>query len=335
MSANAASPTSSPGGMATVITMLQDDRDLIATFVTKVTGLLKASRPHYEIVLIDNGSSDDTVSEVQRLQQIYPNIHYIRLSRSYDPETAFTAGLENSLGDHVIIMDVRHDPPEAIPLFLASAAQGHEVVIGEATDLPRPFYYRLGEKIFYRLARRCLAFPLNPKASNFRCLSRQVVNSITRMHNKSRSLKYLNAVVGFRHAHIEYELNRARPGEFSLTRFLKSVSLGISIITSHSAVPLRFASFLGLIASLLSAAYVAYIFAVSLFKTKVAEGWITTNIITTMMFFLLFFILTILAEYIARILQEAQDRPLYFVEFESYSSETFYQKELAERLNID
>ncbi|MBV8843267.1 MAG: glycosyltransferase [Bryobacterales bacterium] len=322
--------------LITILTVLDNDQDLLEEFVAETSTVLEPQFRYYEIVLVDNHSMDATAAKVQQLEKTYANLHYLRLSRRYDSETAFAAGLENSLGDYVIVMDLRSDPPAAIPKLLAEAAEGYEVVIGERSPEPRGHFYGWIERAFYRIADVCLPFKLHPNASYFRCLSRQVVNSITRIRNKSRYLKYLNEVVGFEHAYVLYTRKPRRAGHSLQPSTFEAIASGVDMIVSHSAVPLRLAAFLGVVASFLSVLYFVYILIVSLVKHKVAEGWITTNAVSTMLFLFLFLILTVLSEYVARLLEETKDRPLYFLESESYSSTIYYKKDMIEhKLNVD
>jgi dolichol-phosphate mannosyltransferase len=322
--------------LITVLTVLDNDQDLLDDFVAETAAILEPEFRYYEIVLVDNHSMDATAAKVRQLEKTQPNLHYIRLSRRYDSETAFAAGLENSLGDYVVVMDLKWDPPRAIPKLLAAARDGYEVVIGERSSEPKGLLYGWVERVFYRVAGWSLSFKLRPNASYFRCLSRQVVNSITRIRNKSRYLKYLNEVVGFEHAYIPYTRIPRRERDSLQPSTLEAITSGIDIIVSHSALPLRLAALLGVLASFVSVLYVIYILIVSLVKHRVAEGWITTNVVSTVLFLCLFLILTVLSEYVARVLEETKDRPLYFLEGESYSAVIYYKKDMLERkLNVD
>src|SRR5215471_4506269 len=216
--------------LISVLTVLDNDQDLLEQFVSETAAVLEPQFRYYEIVLIDNHSTDATISRVEQLEKAYANLHYLRLSRHYDSETAFAAGLENSLGDYVVVMDLRSDPPEAISRLLAAAGEGYEVVIGERSPESRDFVYRWVERAFYRLADWCLPFKLKPNASYFRCLSRQVVNSITRIRNKSRYLKYLNEVVGFEHAYVGYTRKPRRERDSLQPSTLEAIGSGIDMI---------------------------------------------------------------------------------------------------------
>jgi polyisoprenyl-phosphate glycosyltransferase len=318
--------------LISVLVVLANDHDIIDGFVAETSRTLAANYRYYELLLVDNGSSDGVDQRVQVLQKEVPNLRLIRLSRPHDVEIALAAGLDNSLGDYVVIMNAEHDPPGLIPALVERAAAGSDVVIAELRSRDgQPLARKLLARIFYRFASRMLGYPLQPNATHFRVFTRQVVNSISKIGNKSRYLKYLNALVGFRQTHVPYDRAYRRPHRRRERELLKPILSGIDIIISNSAAPLRFASLVGVGASFLSLIYCGYVLAVTLVKRQVAEGWVTTNLMTSAMFFLLFVIITILAEYVARILEEAKDRPLYFVEYETNSSVASFKEEVMSR----
>jgi len=319
--------------LVTVAAVLDNDKEILSDFLRETAAVLGKHYTHHEILLVDNGSSDGAAQEVQMLQSSVPNVRLIRLSRRYESEMALAAALDNSIGDYVVLMDPRADPPAMIPEMVERAASGFDVVIGQSRSGQQgPWFRRLESRIFYRIASAVLGCELRPNTSIFRVFSRQVVNSITRVRNKNRSLKYLNALVGFRQMHLEYDPVRKK-GD-AVKPFRQSASQALDLIVTNSALPLRAAVLIATIASILNLAYFGYILVVSLVKDKVAEGWITTNVTHTAMFLMLFIVLMILVEYVARIIEEIQDRPLYFIEYETNSTVTSYKKAMAEKLNI-
>ena len=168
------------------------------------------------------------------------------------------------------------------------------------------------------LTARLLGYATVPSDDYFRVLSRQVVNSVSKIRNKRRYLKYFNAMAGFRQTHVAYERPAASPVPPQRAR---DVLLGTAdLVLSNSVIPLRAASILGLVASFLALAYLLYVLVVSLVLNHIAEGWITTSVTTTTMFLILFLILTVLSEYVARIFDETKEQPLYFVDCEISSS---------------
>jgi len=220
--------------------------------------------------------------------------------------------------------------------MVQQAVSGYDVVIAEQVDRGRDSWLESSlRKVFYKLASRILGEALQPQASYFRVLSRRVVNSLTQIKNKSRYFKYFTALVGFRQIHVPYQrVYRCSP-EIGKSHFFQSAGNALDIILSNSARPLRWAVRLGLMASFINLAYFGYIFIVSLIKQEIAEGWLTTNVMSTLMFFFLFLILTVLSEYIARILEETKDRPLYFIDYEVDSPVMSYKQEtVCDHLNV-
>jgi polyisoprenyl-phosphate glycosyltransferase len=319
--------------LVSVLAVLNNDGDIIDDFIQESTGILSGAYRYYELLMIDNGSTDGVCEKIQALQKQVPNLRLLRLSRRHDLETALTAALDNSLGDYVVIMNPGYDPPAMIPMLIEQAATGYDVVIAELKNRDsQPLLRRWLTVLFYKLASWLLRQRLLPNETQFRVFSRQVVNSLTRIGNKHRYLKYLNALIGYKQIQVPYERvyrpreRRHEPGLLQLTLS------AVDIVISNSAAPLRLASLLGLFSSFLSLIYCAYVLLVSLIKNKVAEGWVTTNLMMTVLFLMMFLILTILSEYIARILEESKDSPLYFIEYETTSTVSSYKEEVISKV---
>ncbi len=274
---------------------------------------------HYELLLIDSGSDSEVAVCIQELQTRIPHLRFIRLSRAYGREIAVAAALEHSVGDYVVILELGEDPPEVIPQMLARAVEGFDAVVAEPRLESTSRLQRWIANPVFGMVGRLIGFPLRPDESYFRLFSRRLVNSIIRIKSKHRYLACLNGMVGFRQSSLLYDRGeRGRRNTFR--EMLKQLHTATDILVSNSAVPLRFASLLGFLASLANVAYLFYILIVTLVKKKLAEGWLTSSISQTMMFLMLFVIMSVLSEYIARILDETKEQPLYFVDFESNST---------------
>lgn len=318
--------------LLTVILVVKNDENIIKDVITETSQTLTQYFPFHEILIIDNGSIDNTRKIILGLQKRLPNIRLLVLSRSYDLEIAFAAALENCIGDYVVLMDIVHDPPNFIPSLFAKATEGYDIVIAERKSRKENnLFEKISAKLFYWLSSSLLGYHFSPNASYFRILSRRAVNSIVQIRNKNRYLKYFNALVGFNQTFIPYDRVYRRTPETSKKRFVASLSFALNVIFSNSTLPLRLATYLGVLASFLNLLFLVYIFLVALIKRRVAEGWISTSVVTATMFFLLFLLLTIMAEYISRILNETKDQPLYFIAEEHNSNVT---SKKTKRLNV-
>ncbi len=301
-------------GMASVLAVIGNDLPILERFVTDMGTALQERYAYYELVIVDNGSTDGSAGFILDHLHAWPNIHFIRLSAPASSEVAITAALEHCIGDHAVLMDPYLDAPEEVMRLLTIAHKGYDVVIAERVNTRGPGTI---QRWAYRLAGRIVGEKLQPDASYFRVLSRSVIAALTRIRSPRRSLKYFNALVGYRQIHVSTVVDEGLAG--AQKRPAASLWRAIDLVISNSFAPLRFVSATGFIASLGSASYLGYAFLVALLKKHVAEGWFTTSVLMSSMFFILFLILSILSEYVIRILEECQSRPLYFVELERAS----------------
>jgi dolichol-phosphate mannosyltransferase len=305
--------------LVSVAAVFTDDSPDLDAYVLETSAVLAAHYAYYELLLIDNASDPSVSDRIRRIQHQVPNVRIVRLSRRYSKEIALAAALDNSIGDFVVVMDIGVDPAAMIPQLLDILVSGKDVVIAEWDGRDDPALRRWLSAGFCRVASALLGYTLRPNASYFRAFSRRAVNSIIRIRSKNRYLRCLNGLVGFSQVTVPYKRLAMRNRGSAVLRLLSNARAAADIIISNSAVPLRLASLLGLIASVANFLYFGYILAVTLVKRRLAEGWLTTSITSTTMFFLLFIILAILSEYIARILDETKEQPLYFIESETSS----------------
>jgi len=283
-----------------------------------IVTVLAKNYEFYELLLVDNGSPFVMQARVQELQRRMPNLRLLRLSRAYSREVAIAAALDHCIGDYVVTMDLTVDPPDLIPILVTKAAAGFDAVVAECQDREKGLLERTISIPVYRMTSRVLGFPLHPDESYFRVFSRRLVNSIVRIRSRNRYLSCLNGIVGFQQCSVVYHKDYNPLTDSA--RVVKQLLAVTDILVSNSAAPLRLASILGVTACAANVAYLGYIFAVSLIRRHLAEGWLTTSLTQTTMFLMVFLILSILSEYVARLLDETKEQPLYFVEFETSSA---------------
>ena len=309
-----ASLASHSEALISVCAVLTDDLACVDSFLAEISGTLAERFRYHELLLIDNDADSAVSDAVQNWQRRVPNVRLLRLSRRYSTEIALAAALDNSIGDYVVVAEIGVDPVQMIAPMVEAAIGGHDVVIAECDRRVGSRFEKWMVSLFCRTASLLLGYTLRPNATYFRAFSRKAVNSLVRIRSKNRYLRCLNGMVGFNQTSIPYQRLEGSTG--TRGRFFENARVAIDIIISNSAAPLRLASLMGLVASFGNGLYFAYILVVSLVKRRLAEGWLTTSLTNTTMFFFLFIILTILSEYIARILDEAKDQPLYFIESE-------------------
>jgi polyisoprenyl-phosphate glycosyltransferase len=296
-----------------VVAPLFNDGAILEAFADEVLSELRAHYSNYELILVDDGSEDDTAERVARLLERQPCIRYIRLSRSFGTENAIASGLDTTIGDFVVVMAPDSDPPTLIPEMVEHARSGIGNVYGVRTSRQdEPLWLRAGAALFHWLCTRLLDIRFPRNSTHFRALSRKAVNAVTRIKDRYRYLRLLSASVGYSSRAIPYEpLHRHQPPRHR--GFVHSVGLAMNIMVSQSTHLLRLVSWLGLGASLVNILYMGYVLAIYLLKSKVAEGWTTLSLQMSGLFFLVFLILSVLSEYVGRLMEESRARPLYHV----------------------
>ena len=299
---------------------LHDDADIVEAFVREVVAVLKRHYVNYELVLVDDGSTDATRDVVTALLAEEPCIRLLRLSRRFGRDVAISAGLETVIGDFVVVLLPESDPPELLPRVVEMCRAGAGIAYGIRARRPAESpLLSLGTSVFYWYFNRVLGIDLPRNSTDFRGYSRQSVNAITRIKDRLRYLRTFGSQVGFGAQPFVYEprFRRARvrgrkPGE--------AVALAINMTVANSTQPLRMASVAGLVLAFVCFVHVVYVLAVRLASPDVARGWATQQILDSTMFGFLFVILATLCEYMGRLLGEVKERPLYFVLEERSSS---------------
>lgn len=310
-----------------VVATLRNDADIIESYIRDTIPVLRDNYTNYELVLVDDGSNDDTVEVASNLLSEYEGIRLLRLSREFGQEVAISAGLDTVIGDFTIVMLPHMDPPELIPELVERCMDGSDVIFGvRRTRSGESWLVRVAETIFYWYCHKLLKLDLEKNSTQFRCLSRQAVNAITRIKDSDRYLRLLSTFVGYERQQFHYDpINRG--GKYKPRSLFQSVNQAIALIIENSSHPLRFVSWIGLLAALGNLLYVFYIFAVYILKDNVIEGWATLSLQNAGQFFLMAVILTALCEYTGRMLDRLRDRPLYYLMEERNSSVLLVDKE--------
>jgi polyisoprenyl-phosphate glycosyltransferase len=307
-----------------IVVPLHDDADILPAFVEETVAAVRGQWQNYEIVLVDDGSRDGTSALMKNpasgLLQRHECLRYVRLSRSFGVEIAISAGLDTVIGDVVVVLQPESDPPGRIRDMVEEARKDDGIVFGlRTTPQAEGFLYGLGRKVFNRLARALLHIDLRDRTAYFMAMTRQSMNAVAQIKDKSRALRLFGSYVGSPHRFVEYQpVGRRRDVRPHSLR--EGFERATSLIVTNSTQPLRLMSVLGVLLCALNLLYVVYVVAIRLLKPRVAEGWTTMSLQHAVMFAGLFAILAVLCEYVGRLLTETRDRPLYFVAEERTSS---------------
>jgi glycosyltransferase involved in cell wall biosynthesis len=317
------SAASSRDVFVSVVAPLHDDQRIVAGFARDVIELLRARYANYELVLVDDGSRDATPAVVEPLLRELECMRYVRLSRPFGEETAITAGMDSVIGEVVVVMLPNHDPVPLIPTFVDAVLRNAGIAFGvRRRRAGEGLLVRLGARIWYWYVERFLAVQLPRNSSQFRALSRAAVNGMVRIRDRHRYLRLLSADVGFPTSAIEYDPVIRDPRRHG-RGFLERLGASLDIVVANTARPLRAVTVIGALAALANVGYALYVAGVWLFKPAgPTEGWTTTSLQMSLMFFLLFGILSVMGEYLGHLLVESRDRPLYHVAEERASPVT-------------
>jgi glycosyltransferase involved in cell wall biosynthesis len=301
-----------------IIVPVKDEEDAIAPFVARVgavlDGLDDPAAKGWEILFVDDGSSDATLPAIIAASQSNPRVRAISFSRNFGKEPALSAGLDYAQGAAVIPIDVDlQDPPEVIGDMIKAWRAGHEVVYGvrrnrESDSLPK----RLTADLYYRAHNRLSHDKIPEHAGDFRLLDRKVVEVIKAMPERNRFMKGLFAWSGFKQTAVEYDRVERSVGTTKF-RYWKLWTLALDGITSASTAPLRIWSYIGVVVAFLSFLYALYIILLASITGIDAPGY--ASLMTAVLFFggLQLISLGVLGEYVGRILVETKQRPLYVV----------------------
>lgn len=269
----------------------------------------------FEIIYVNDGSRDSTLSILRELQAIHDYVRVLSFSRNFGHQMAVSAGIDHARGDAVVLIDADlQDPPEVIGRMLEKWREGYDVVYGQRRARDGETFFKLATaRLFYRLLNRLSDVPIPMDTGDFRLMSRQVVDVIRRMPERDRFIRGMVSWVGFRQCPLQYERAKRFAGD-SKYPLKKMLAFAADGILSFSIKPLRLATTLGFLASGLALVGIFYALILRLFTSYWVSGW-------TMLIISVFFLggvqligLGIIGEYVGRIYSESKRRPLYLIE---------------------
>lgn len=281
-------------------------------FITALKAAVTPLTKHYEIILINDGSKDNTRENALTLVAT-GNIRYLEFSRNFGKEAALMAGIDHASGDATLLIDADFQHPlEKLPEMAELWKSGYEMIYGViANRQGESISKRLGTSLLYKLLNTSdIAIPEN--AGDFRWLDRKVVNALKNLPERNRFMKGLYAWVGFKSIAIPFEL-RDRPSGQSTFNTGRLIKLGMAGLTSFSAAPLQLWIGIGALISFLALVYGTYVIVDTAVYGNAVSGWPTLTVALMLFSGIQLLSIGILGEYIGRIFTEVKQRPLYVI----------------------
>lgn len=301
--------------LLSVVLPCLNERENLKPLVARLVPVLeKCCGERYEVLFVDDGSTDDSVEVIERLRADHPALGCLVLSRNFGHQAALTAGLEAARGEAVVLMDCDlQDPPEVLEGFVAKWREGHEVVYAIRQKRKEGLLLRAAYGLFYRSMRALAEIDVPLDAGDFCLLDRKVVDALNDLRERHRFLRGLRAWVGFRQVGVAYERHarHAGPPKYTLR---KLVRLAVAGWVGFSTVPLKIATWLGFGASLAGFGLAAWALATKWLDPKPPPmGWTSTIAVVLFMGGVQLVVIGVAGEYLGRVYDEVRGRPVYLL----------------------
>lgn len=276
--------------------------------------LRKIDKYDFTILLVNDGSKDNTLAKMQELHEKDSSVSYLSLSRNFGKENAMLAGLDYAEGDAVILMDADlQDPPELIPQMLQEWEKGYDDIYARRrTRTGETWFKKASAHWYYRILQKFAEIDIPADVGDFRLLDRQAVDALCSLREKQRYTKGLFTWIGYNKKELLFDRDPRAVGS-SKMNFVKLFSLAVDGITSFSVAPLRLASVLGIVISSVAFIYLLFVIGKTLLFGDPVAGYPSMISIILFMGGIQLVVLGIIGEYVGRIFYEAKRRPDYLV----------------------
>jgi len=298
--------------LSVVIPVLNEET-LIQELIDRVTLNCEKITNDYEVIIVDDGSVDGTWLKISEASKLNEKIKGLKFSRNFGHHYALTAGLHETVGEWVVVMDGDlQDRPEVIPDLYQESQKGYDVVFVSRKNRPEKIYYRALQKIFYWFLKSLSGLNFDSSQANFSIISRKVVDAFKSFPENARFYGSTIMWLGFKRSKIFADHGKRLSGKPSYT-FRKRLRLASDIILSFSERPLKFAIGVGVILSTIAILVATWIVYAAITWGYSVTGW--TSLIFSTFFFsgVILVFLGIIGIYLGRVFQEVKRRPLYVI----------------------
>jgi polyisoprenyl-phosphate glycosyltransferase len=296
---------------------LYNEFDMVNLFLQEVNTILAELNESYEIICVNDGSTDNSLLALLQAKKIYPELRIINLSRNFGKEAALTAGLDKAVGEVIIPIDADlQDPPELIKDFIQKWKEGFDVVLAKRVDRDSDsFAKKTTAQLFYKINNKISDTKLPYNVGDYRLITKKVLKAIQQLPENQRFMKGVFAWVGFNSTTIEYKRDYRKAGKTKFHSW-RLWNLALEGITSFSTAPLKICLYIGLVIAFLSFSYGSFIVLRTIIMGIDLPGY--ASLLTTILFLggVQLIGIGVLGEYIGRMYMEAKQRPIYIIENE-------------------
>ncbi|WP_428407346.1 glycosyltransferase family 2 protein [Hyphococcus sp.] len=299
--------------LLSIVCPAYNESDTIVSFHKAVSKAMRRLAQPFEIVFVNDGSTDDTLLKMRELRSVHPNTAIVDLSRNFGKEIALTAGLDQARGDAVVVMDADlQDPPDVIAEFIAGWREGYDVVYAQRRIRNGESWLKKATAAaFYRMMRGVGPTPLPENVGDFRLMSRKTVDAVCALRERHRFMKGVFAWVGFPAKVIQYD--RA-PREAGATKwnYWKLWNLSLEGLTSSTLAPLKLSTYFGFAVAGFAFLLGVFFIIKTLIYGDPVQGFPTLATLILFLGGVQLMVLGVMGEYLGRIFNETKHRPLYF-----------------------
>ncbi len=297
-----------------IIIPIFNEEGNIELLYKRVVATIQACQLSFEIIFVNDGSKDSSLQKIMELSITDNRIKYIDFSRNFGHQIAVSAGLNNTLGEAVVIIDADlQDPPELIAELYQKYKEGYEVVYAKRKSRKGESFLKLvTAKLFYKTLRNITSVDIPLDTGDFRIIDHKVVEELRKMPEPNKFLRGQISWIGFRQTFIEYDRQERAFGTTGYT-YRKMIKFALDGITSFSESPLKLATMLGFVVSFAAFCMLLYAFYSRLISRDYVPGWASLIISVLFLGGIQLLSLGIIGEYISRIMANVRNRPLYII----------------------
>jgi len=302
------------GYRLSVVVPVFNEEEVLPEFHRRLAGVLDKLPAQSEIIYVNDGSIDRSLHEIRRLKKEDARIAIVDLSRNFGKEIAMTAGFDHARGDAVVVIDADlQDPPELIPEMIKHWREGFDVVYAQRTSRAgESVFKKTTAHLFYRIMQKLSRVEIPRDVGDFRLLSRRAVDALAGLREQHRFMKGLFAWIGYSQKAVSYQRDSRHDGKTKWS-YIGLWNFAIEGITSFSTIPLKAATYLGMLTAFAAFLFGMFIVLQTLLYGNPVPGYPSLLVVVLFLGGIQLMALGVIGEYLGRMFDETKKRPLYLI----------------------